>query len=415
MSITFTKEQGEQFSEILESLGRNLDISESQYDNAVKSYTAVGGWLSGYDSELAMYQPTIKPQGSFMLGTMIKPIHENDDLDIDLVCQLTGKKEYWTQSDLKQIVGNRIKANGVYERMLQRPDGRRCWTLRYSEVANYHMDILPSIVSQGYQILLEKSFSDIEREMPNFDNLAIRITDKKHELYTTSTQPEDWLKSNPFGYGKWFFQRAELPRVRAFSMNESIQEVPKFQKEKLPLQRVIQILKRHRDMMFNGDEAKPISIIITTLAGRAYQKETNILTALLNIVNRISLPGFIEERFDINCNKTIKWISNPANSNENFADKWPENPQKQANFYKWLAQVQKDISQAIDQVDRGLHNIKESLQQPFGKNEVSKAFSDYGEHLRLKRELGTQFITNTGTLGLVGTLVKNHNFHGEDK
>lgn len=42
------------------------------------------------------------------------------------------------------------------------------------------------------------------------------------------------------------------------------------------LQRIVQILKRHRDIMFNGDEDKPISIIITTLASRAYRGETNL-------------------------------------------------------------------------------------------------------------------------------------------
>ena len=47
-----------------------------------------------------------------------------------------------------------------------------------------------------------------------------------------------------------------------------------------PLQRAIQILKRHRDMRFlehKCEEYKPISIIITTLAASAYQNETDVL------------------------------------------------------------------------------------------------------------------------------------------
>lgn len=87
-----TQEQKIQFNEILEELGENLDISETQFNAAVKSYEAVGNWLSKEDSLLSRYKPEILPQGSFMLGTMIKPVHEKGDLDIDLVCELTGKK-----------------------------------------------------------------------------------------------------------------------------------------------------------------------------------------------------------------------------------------------------------------------------------------------------------------------------------
>ena len=42
MTVIYKKE----INEILEILGENLDISESQYKAAVKSYEAVGDWLS---------------------------------------------------------------------------------------------------------------------------------------------------------------------------------------------------------------------------------------------------------------------------------------------------------------------------------------------------------------------------------
>lgn len=140
-----TQEEKKQFGEILETLGETLDITETQYNTAVSSYGAVGEWLAKPESSLAPYKPVVRPQGSFMLGTMIKPICEDDDLDIDLVCELTGKNPRWTQYHLKQVVGNRLKANETYKNMLD-GEGRRCWTLMYSDSANYHMDILPSLV-----------------------------------------------------------------------------------------------------------------------------------------------------------------------------------------------------------------------------------------------------------------------------
>lgn len=408
-----TTEQKQQFSDILEELGKTLDISETQYNAAVKSYEAVGNWLSKEDSLLAPYKPEILSQGSFMLGTMVKPENEDDDMDIDLVCQLKGKNPSWTQKTLKQKVGDQLRANETYEEMLD-DEGRRCWTLLYRQDSDkikekYHMDILPSVVDSGYRLILEKAF--LSTELEDIDKLAIRITDNQEEDYHTETNHLEWLKSNPFGYGRWFYQQAILDFVKAFTINESIKPVPTYQKKKLPLQRVVQILKRHRDMLYNGDEDKPISIIITTLASKAYNKETNILEALQNVIQR--MPDFIEERYSEEHQKVIKWIQNPVNDEENFADKWPVAHQKQKNFNDWLKRVQIDIQNTIGQ--RGIHLIQESLEKPFGKDVIRKAFSNYGENLLKQRESGAmKMAAGTGMLGKTGeTIVKKHTFHGK--
>jgi len=406
-----TTEQKQQFSDILEELGQTLDISETQYNAAVKSYEAVGTWLSEEGSTLAPFTPEILPQGSFMLGTMVKPINDKDDLDIDLVCQLKGKKPDWTQWDLKHKVGDRLRAHDTYEEMLD-DEGRRCWTLVYSDSANYHMDILPSIVDKGYRMILEKAFSDTE--LKDIEKLGIRITDNETDSYELETNHLEWMKSNPFGYGRWFFQQATLEFTKAFSLNESIEPVPKYRKDKLPLQRIVQILKRHRDIKFNGDKDKPISIIITTLAAKAYNKETDIITALLNVIQNMS--SHIEERWSDEHGKMIKWISNPVNDEENFADKWQEYPQREKNFFMWLVDVQKDLNEILDQSGKGLQFINESMQKSFGKDAVSKTFSNYGENLRKQRESGNLNIAaKSGMIGTAGSAVKNHNFYGKEE
>ena len=403
-----TTEQTTQFSDILEEFGKTLDISETQHNTVVESYEAVGKWLSKEGSLLIPYEPEILPQGSFMLETMIKPIHENDDLDIDLVCQLKGKAPEWTQYDLKQKVGDQLKRNEAYKGMLD-VEGRRCWTLHYSDSAHYHLDILPCIVSNDYKTVIAKSFSESVLEK-NIENLAIRITDKKEANYKIATNPDEWLKSNPFGYSRWFFQQADLSLRKSGWILESVQPVPNYRKEKLPLQRVVQILKRHRDMMFNGDENKPISKIITTLAAMAYQKESNVTDALLNVIMR--LPSKIEERYSAKHHKMIKWIGNPVNEEENYADKWPENPKKEENFYSWMAQVNTVVQNTVQQ--KGLNKIQESLEKPFGKEIVAKAFSNYGDNLRQRRESGVlKMATGTGILSMTGqTTVKPHTFFG---
>ena len=289
-----TSDQKQQLNDILEELGSSLDITRTEHETIGESYKAVANWLANPDSNLQSYDPQILPQGSFMLGTMVRPVSDEDDLDIDLVCQLKRKPASWTQYNLKQTVGDRIRANETYAQMLDE-EGRRCWTLKYAQ-QKYHMDILPSFVSEGYSVLLEKAFSNIEQK--EVDDLAIRITDKTLPNYRTDPNMDNWHKSNPFGYAKWFFDIATRPVElrKAFSLSESIKPIPSFREQKLPLQRIVQLLKRHRDIIFDGDEDKPISIIITTLATRAYNDApgTDVADTLRNIA--FSLRSYIEDR-----------------------------------------------------------------------------------------------------------------------
>lgn len=407
-----TKEQKIEFNEILEELGNTLDISESQFDAAVKSYKAVGSWLCDEGSLLKPYNPTIKPQGSFLLGTTIRPYDENQDLDIDLVCELSGKNDWWTQKDLKNIVGEQLESHKTYESLLDE-EGRRCWTLRYRENSEkndkYHMDILPAVIASGYSVLLEKAFSNVTAHQ--VDHLAVSITDKEEDNYETERRPEYWLKSNPFGYAKWFIDQATVHGVRLYSLNEAVKSVPNFQREKMPLQRVVQILKRHRDMMFKDDKEKPISIIITTLAAYAYQKQTNVLEALIDVIERMHL--FIQTKQDPFTGEYYRCVENPINPAENFADKWRETPAKEKKFVEWLKKVKEDISNTT--VQRGQQKIMESLSKAFGSNEITKTFSNIGQRKRLLTEQGAnRFDTKVGIIAGAANAIKPHNFYGSE-
>lgn len=311
-----------------------LDITKEQHEEIVKMYEEVGEWLASKDSPLSPYSPKILAQGSFMLGTMIQPVRGMNTLDIDLVCQLEGKNPDWTQKDIKEKVGKRIAAHPTYKKMMKE-EGRRCWTLQAASKKN-KMDILPSIVDKGYYVIVEKAFSDYNQT--DTHQLALRITDKTTKNYATETNHMEWMKSNPFGYGHWFFKQARLGTKKGFNYNESIDPVPKYTREKLPLQIVVQFLKRHRDEMFLDEEDKPISIIITTLAAKAYKKEASIMKALENVLN--GMRKQIKIRWSEEHKQKITWIGNPVNPEENFADKWVEYPQRKENFFKWLDEVE---------------------------------------------------------------------------
>lgn len=335
-------ENTQEFSQLLKIIVESLDIPDSKYEEAVKKYKAVGKWLDGEGSDLSVYKPVIYPQGSFRLGTMIKPLGNGDEYDIDLVCRLEKEKDDITQKQLKQMIGNRLMEKKVYEDMLR--EGRRCWILDYAN--EFHMDILPAI--------------------PDYEKLndAILITDKK--LY-------NWQHSNPKGYALWFAEQMktvfyERKLAYAKSIRANVEEVPDY-KIKTPLQRSVQLLKRHRDIYFNGKDDKPISIIITTLAARFYENESDLFDAITNIANRMSDARYLK-------NPAGKYyIPNPVNPDENFADKWNEDPQLPQAFFEWLEQLQDDFSRASSMSD--IYKIAESLSPSLGVDIVERSLKIY--------------------------------------
>jgi len=351
------------FYSLLENLADSIDISESQYKKAEDHYMSVGQWLAEKDSPLAPYNPDIYPQGSFRLGTVVKPITDQDEYDIDLVCQLNLSKKDITQAKLKQLVGDRLKESKTYKLMLDEKEGRRCWTINYADGANFHMDILPSIPDIDSIKSLE--LSGIPHE---YAKHAICLTDKTFSNY--KLYDSNWPCSNPKGYAEWFKEQMKVQfdlrrKMIADSMFAKIDTVPEY-RVKTPLQRSIQLLKRHRDIAFiNDQDDKPISIIITTLAALSYNNEADLYEALTSIVN--GMPNHI------NMLNNVVWIQNPVNPKENFADKWQENPQKEIKLRKWLLKVQTDLALALK--EENSFKRSDVLKKSFGIIAVNKAFS----------------------------------------
>lgn len=399
-----TEDQYIQYDEILEELARLLDVTETEFKTITSSYEAVGRFLAEGTSPLQAYNPSIHPQGSFLLGTVVRPISDEDDLDIDLVCELSNKPAHWTQYDLKKAVGDRLKSSDLYREKLD-DEGKRCWTLLYGD-NKYHLDVLPSLVCDNYREVVDRYFAEgVDR---NPENLAIHITDNTRYDYKTQTDADRWMISNPFGYAQWFLASAKraYTQQRTFACETKIDPVPKYSKERFILQRVVQLLKRHRDKMFDGDDDKPISIIITTLATRSYNDERNLFRALHNIAH--TMAENVEDR------NGTKWVPNPVNITENFADRWPTNARLQQNFYKWIERLQKDITRLENA--KGLPQIRTILDDMFGETISGKTYENYGKLLLERRKTGgLKAGLTTATLGLTGSVnVAAHNFYGTE-
>jgi hypothetical protein len=189
--------------------------------------------------------------------------------------------------------------------------------------------------------------------------LSIQVTNKD-ENGDYSFDP-----SNPKGYDEWFVGRKRIGVLeKAFALDSASVEPVKEHKTKMPLQRAIQVLKRHRDKMFeeNSDNA-PISIIITTLSAHAYNGESGVYDSLKRILN--TMPQFIKT------DGTVYQIPNPSNENENFADKWNEEPQKAVAFFEWLKKAKNDITVVAPTITDDYTYVEEV----FGEGAVGRVIS----------------------------------------
>ena len=257
-----------------------------------------------------------------------------------VVCQLNDlSTAVYSQEKLKQNVGKELtayaksctrcrtprKKSGGAGRSIMRMELSSTWTF------------CPLSPNEDFtREILTKASVDFKEARTE---TAIAITDQSSPGYRW-VMP-DWPVSNPKGYLSWFQSRMgmSISKMRASFATEPLPD----HWTRTPLQLAIQIIKRHRDLMFENisDEAgnvnpddKPISIILTTLATHAYRQETTIREALDGILNR--MDRYIKQRSD------GVWIANPSHPLENFADRWRENPHLQNEFNRWLARARQD-------------------------------------------------------------------------
>jgi hypothetical protein len=261
----------------------------------------------------------------------------------------------------------------------------RCWRLNYA--GQFHLDVLPA-----------KPDSRILK--------AILVPDKALK---------DWKESNPKGYADWFRIRCyvtalSLRQSSAANAVASVEPLPiDGKKPKLPLQRAVQLLKRHRDVTYANrtkeeKAAAPISIIITTLAAQAYQGEGDVLSTMQSVVRR--MPSHIR------CADGKAYILNPTNPNENFAEKWHTHPEREEAFKAWIRKADQDIEQLRLAV--GFNKIGSILDRFLGPNRRNIVFKHFIDEMESKRQSGLRVDLKTATLGAaVGPTILKNTFYGD--
>jgi hypothetical protein len=367
-------------SEIIGCTIEQLDIPLEDFQAAEQRYNDVGKHLAD-DAEADVYV-----QGSFMLGTVVRPYGREDEFDLDLVCKLDIGKESITQARLKERVGDHLgdyleHTEGVDGEVPELEPRRRCWTLGYEK---FHMDVLPCIPDAAGD-----------------SDTAILLTD---------TNLRFWQHSDPKAYVAWFrgqcAQEFLTERSVLAKKTGTVDDVPEWQ-VRTTLHRVVQVLKRHRDVFFADDcDDRPPSSLITTLTARAYDGRRDLVDATLLAVQR--MPLLVEVR------DGEFWVPNPVAEEENFADKWNEYPERRRKFLAWRLEVERVLTAAVEERS-GTQAVVDHLEKAFGAGPVRKALGGFGVSQRELRESGGMRMGSTGLLTATGAGVSvrpNHRFYG---
>ena len=418
-------QQEERLNDVLEQVAQELDIPPHKYKLAMDRFEAIKHHLENGDYPASTPPPSIYIQGSFRYGTVIRPLKDGKDVgfDLDMACEINRQKDDDEPENLKDVVGAEVKSYAQGNGMSRPKDKRRCWTLEYapdSEVFDFHVDILPCLPDLPMGAKISRENNNQGAAETQYTSTTIAITNRNDD---TTPPKHSWQSSNPHGFAKWFkdiclpgygyidARRQKTALFEAYQEREgfSFGRADNIPNELLrtPLQRAIQIMKRHRDVRFDGrtdEEHKPIAMIITTLAARLYEGRaselTTIRSALRYIVNllaehvvlasdQIATRVLSEDVANMRLIQRVrdKWyIPNPVNPHypgdpddkgENFADRWhKDNHAKAKAFFQWVDWLRNDLDNLLNAGE--VRDMGHMLKEAFGENLTQSVMRRYG-------------------------------------
>lgn len=349
----------------LKKLIEDIDVSDANYEKAEKRYKSISSHIEA--SNMSNSKPDIYLQGSFKLGTAIKPLTEDGSYDIDIVCNFTKlrrstQSQFSLKYDLGQVVKKYVENNNMSN---PAKESKRCWTINYVDEDNFHIDILPSV------------------PMNDKDDGFIAITDKENSKYYEIS--DSWEISNPKGYFNWFLDNSKFEtykKIEAKRFYAKVEEIPDY-KVRTPLQKIVQIFKRHAEVMFDeNSEYKPSSIIITTLTTKQYKNASLFHDNLLDIM--VYIAENLEKGIDYIDGRPC--VVNPVNQEEILSGKWDKNELYFKEFKKWVFQLHVDLNIENNQYSdkKRIAYLERSLFKSKEENLPVVKMEDIDHHKKMK-------------------------------
>jgi hypothetical protein len=382
MNTKFASESME-LDELLDLICVEIQLNPTRREQAESAYANVGNWLDAPNSELRVYRPTVFPQGSMALDTTVRPL-AHTEFDLDGVClfEITGRTP--NPMAVYDMVYERLAQNGKLVEKIEKK--YRCIRLNYS--GDFHLDVIPAV-------------PDPTRR-PG-----------ETRLWIPDIELKEWWPSDPKGFVAWFEKQIRFWEKRAFSERVTANVEPLRQPQspdtKSPLKLAVQLLKRWRDVKFEGREGiAPSSIVLTTLAGKLFRGEAHPTDAIMNILDGIARWAQREPiRFQ-----------NPSNETEWFTNKWDADPEMYEIFLEEVAEFRVRWERLLTK--RGLPEKIAELKRLFQEAPVTNAVGKFAEARRTAAGVSLQTSKSNGAIRIgtagaapVGFVAnKPHGFHG---
>ncbi len=304
-----------------------VELDADEFQMAKNEYETLANRLSKALS-VGNDEIAILPQGSMCTQTTVSP-HSNRKFDLDIVVKICSNR-------LARLEANAFfetfgKALGKCYGEKDDPERkRRCWRLGYPNKP-FYFDVTPAIP----------------------DSLEIVGTDLR--VYDPETT---WSPSNPEEFRDWFCNIASKKMLlltkegRAFDAAASVEPIPD-----APigyddiLRRTVQLVKLNRDFRYSRQtptkkEGMPISVIIVTLLGHAYDSiVTEGNSKYINSPVRVILESIRRMPYFIRMQNKQYLIANPVLPDENFAEKWnQDNLLRAKEFMSWHGELLTDFT-----------------------------------------------------------------------
>jgi hypothetical protein len=345
-----------ELSSILEYLAVGLQLSDTQDERARSAYRGVTEWLAADESQVARFDPQLFPQGSLRLGTTVRPI-KRCEFDLDVVC-VVHLPQAQDPELVYNLIWDRMSQKGTYRRLMERLP--RCIRLNYASDSQFHLDIVPAI-------------PDARK-----GGTYLRIPDRPNPRLAS------WKTTNPKGYAFWFERQTILLEKFARAQIEPLPyQVPA--DEKAALTKAVQLIKRWRDVKFQGEPGlAPSSIILTTLAAGEYTGEQLCSVALARVIE--GLFGFAKSG--------RREIRNPTNPEEVISEKWLGNTEAYDAFVQAIGELReawRALVYASQAPGGGLADVTTRLRALFGEPAVEAVKAAY-ERMNRARSDGRLYV-----------------------
>lgn len=221
------EQKREALDTILMLVCNELQLSATQEKKAKKMHEDICKWISGSE-KYDLKEAYIFVQGSMATQTTVRPLTK-EEYDLDMVCLVRNTN--YTPDRLLSLVRKRIAENPVYAKVLKEGEHKRNIGLEFP--GEFHVDIVPAIPYTGKII-----------KIPNYDK---------------NTGTYSWKSTNPQGFKIWFEEK--MKKFQFFSNKTATvyDAFPEFKPLAFmkPLQNVVQLLKRWRDVNFTNKKIAP--------------------------------------------------------------------------------------------------------------------------------------------------------------